>query len=285
MRSPIDTKHCYLHGWLEKNLIGFCISVSPIIPQVYFMETEQFESLLRRYKAEFDEMMRKSVDDFNMMQNSDASDCEGSHVAATSESDGGTADETRPVPPWRAKNGGVMPQKPIIRPPQAPPPVPHPPWHPPPAHLTPPPEAPAPAPLHPHPPSYPPPANETPPPPPPPPADADARRPKQRRLLRLPCAFVDCTWKRESLHCMYCVGHCDDLTCEVHWDRPGRCQTPTEFCQLKAPENCIMQRCKQHCIAMDCLQHRDPPVRPKSTNVRRGQRSSFNWRRKWGFLP
>ena len=59
MRSPIDTKHCYLHGWLEGQLLGFCIPVFPLIPQVHLMENPDFESLMRRYRIEFDDMLRE----------------------------------------------------------------------------------------------------------------------------------------------------------------------------------------------------------------------------------
>ena len=42
--------------------------------------------------------------------------------------------------------------------------------------------------------------------------------------------------------------------------------------------DCIMNMCKDHCRSLECRRHRYPPVRPKSTNKRRGKRSSLVYR-------
>ena len=328
MRSPIDTKHCYLHGWLEGQLLGFCIPVFPLIPQVHLMENPDFEGLMRRYRIEFDDMLREMRQQFLHEELPVLSRVDQlmSRVESAIEFEEpcGPADEPcdepcpepTAVPPWRMPPiAKAMPAQPVparasttweampiakampAHPPFDPEPEPRPhlPFDPPP-HLS------APAPQRPHqpfhpppaqlpayPPSYPPPADETPPPPPPPPpppadaaADAANRR-QRRRLTPWPCAFSDCTMRRESERCWYCIGHCDDLRCPVHWDRPGRCQAPHVLCPRPYPVDCIMDRCGIHCTAMDCKRHRDPPDRLKSTNKKRGVRASMIWKRISGY--
>lgn len=315
MRSPIDTKHCYLHGWLEGQLLGFCIPVFPLIPQVHLMERHEFDEVMRRYRSEFDDLMNlmrqmrqaagspagadlNGAPQWSETDMPDAEPCDDqSDASTTSTLELGGLPEPTEVPPWRRPIAGAMPAQPVPHPPfdPEPKPLPHPPFDPPPHLSAPAPQRPHP-PFHPppaqlpaYPPSYPPPADETPPPPPPPPpppadaaADAANRR-QRRRLTPWPCAFSDCTMRRESERCWYCIGHCDDLGCEVHWDRPGRCQAPHVFCPRPYPVDCIMDRCGIHCTAMDCQRHRNPPERPKSTNKKRGVRASMIWKRVSGY--
>ena len=98
MRSPIDAKHCYLHGWLEGQLLGFCIPVFPLIPQVHLMERHDFEDMLRRYTSEFHDPMRQMSQAAGCPAGADLHGAWGAAVTL-SETDNGSDDE-----PYDSKN-------------------------------------------------------------------------------------------------------------------------------------------------------------------------------------